>query len=579
MKWKFQLLHFYSKLLYYMIRPKKYDSRRDGTKVPEIKIDSSIKGTIIEFENLTKQGPNAFKMYASRLSQDKNFDKTNNEYFGYFYITGEKPNETNPNEMDTYDFGPFRFSWGARTMLAIKIDFGEGKVFRPYGPDAEKKLKESAKEQGMTIRGYSLHTDEIVEEIVEEEQYEEVNHDEISLPPNLPVEQVEVDKHVIRKNKGNVRKKTHENKNAKRKEKLIRRESTAKRKEIEEKLHGLELLAADYLQSINRGVNESSGKFNRISNSIAQLTKYRGDDKNLLRIILRSGQFRMMSWILSSLYHQFTDEGFLKTLNRHQRLYTEAISADLKRFLSKDTLDGGKYVTSASLGVPSTNRDFRHYIQSLFWNLDDSQEKIEKIFGQIRVALDIGSGASLSTEESILDVIKEMNPKVKTIALDRLYAQIKEGINPETLTAYGSQVDVREVIKIGEKNGHELISDSAQNITSIPDESVDLVTSYWVFDEFNDAKNGTIQALREIIRVTKPDAEIRLAPVNVSEKLLSFLQENKDCLEVQAIKGFTEQEIPWNNGAKTISISLKRKVISSERMEEIKKQSKDWLES
>lgn len=220
----------------------------------------------------------------------------------------------------------------------------------------------------------------------------------------------------------------------------------------------------------------------------------------------------------------------------------------------------------ALLETNTTARDINGYNELLF-----PDSSVERLLERIERAdkeqwLDIGSGLSFTHPLSLFNVARLLNPSLTVSGVDLAYAG-KENLS-EKLFEYD------RIIAEGKKH-FSLIAASAQDIP-FEDASVDVVLSTWVFDKFNFENGSHLQALREVARVAKSEAEVRIFPFSTQWLSEPVVERYFEVLAVE--------ESDLTSGTQYIDsqyarlVVLKRKDVPDELLEEVKKNSAYWLQ-
>lgn len=146
-------------------------------------------------------------------------------------------------------------------------------------------------------------------------------------------------------------------------------------------------------------------------------------------------------------------------------------------------------------------REFGEYASSLFPDMDGSSLMAYFHTRGPERWLDIGSGETYRIPTSMMNVIPSINQKIRIVGLDPLYE--------ESLASLTDKAMGRHKLDPVWKNKNELVGGTAQSM-EFPDASFDTILSLYALDKVNDEVEGTVQSLRQIARVLKPDGKARL---------------------------------------------------------------------
>ena len=180
--------------------------------------------------------------------------------------------------------------------------------------------------------------------------------------------------------------------------------------------------------------------------------------------------------------------------------------------------------------------------------------------------LDIGSGETYREPMSLMNAMRDINPKVKVVGLDPMY--------DEQLVSHGDRARGRHRLDPKWAAKNELVAGTAQNM-SLPDASFDHVVSMFAFDKFNEATGGTQQALRQVARILKPGGIVRIHGLDLSAlERGSALFEYFTPIAPAVIASKTMTDV----GKSFATIVFKRVAVSAEEEKKLREDINEWLE-
>jgi SAM-dependent methyltransferase len=226
-------------------------------------------------------------------------------------------------------------------------------------------------------------------------------------------------------------------------------------------------------------------------------------------------------------------------------------------FLKIETGNPFRTNTAEHFGTQNSSRDYSGYLHILKFEPDTPI--IKNGSGTV---VDIGSGNAHSIANSFLNTVSEFT-NIKAIG-------IEPSIDP-TKAAVGD-ISAERIAPYSEGRV-KILPEFAQNM-SIPDQSVDLCVSVWAFDKFNDAFEGTAQALREVARILKPDGEARIFAIQLdnieTKRVLNEYFEHMIDPEPIEGKSYTLKRQQLN------FIHVKKRRLTADQEQALEKESKDW---
>lgn len=177
--------------------------------------------------------------------------------------------------------------------------------------------------------------------------------------------------------------------------------------------------------------------------------------------------------------------------------------------------------------------------------------------------LDIGSGETYRVPDSLMNAMPSINPRVRIAGLDPLY--------DERTAAPVDKAQGRHKLDPLWAAKNELIAGTAQNMP-VDSNSIDQILSFYAFDKFNEAAEGTTQAMRQMARVLVPGGIARIYGMHRSE-----LAEGKPVHRYFQIPVRADYETDQPTGADLSMVVLVRKKLAPSEEATIQKEINEWL--
>jgi SAM-dependent methyltransferase len=484
---------------------------------------------------------------------------------GYLYFRATKEVDRKTEE---YDLGPFKLKVVQASSLSAKIELpllntegeftGDTDFFGVFTRDAEEAMRRlviKSKQNSYKIESFVLRQTEVVEAVEE-----------------MPTDQENVeDKKQANQTEEKPKKSVFE---------AVKKPEATLAQRI---LDSLKITESMYLslQDKSKTMNKTQSLY-EINKRIINIIDSKGQEKALYRSYLRSGRFQFFANYLrfqllllnKRLAGEVSLTDFYDLSIDKKPSEIKMLIRQLSSILPPEDKSIDRFVTPESrLKTKSTTRSSQDYDFILFKDLLLEGVDMKSYFESCHCVLDAGSGQTFANDSNFLNEVKKINPNCRTIGVDMHYDES----NSELISSTGGRVKRGDLIKLGREQGHELYGDPIQYLKHIGDEVVDVYTSSWVYDKFSEDHDGTVQALREAIRVVKPGGEIRISPMHYTKKVADFLNQYSDALYVKVLENDSILGYDWNKQIPTVKVVFQRLKADPERLEQIKKESMEWL--